>query len=271
MIPGFGKEQIFIGSAPDNDIVLAAPGVAPRHASVAKRGAALVFIDLGAGQSFGPAGPILANQPVPFDLRSPFTVGQVPVPLNHPSLTLMLMAQGQAAAPRGHVVIGREAPRASLVIAHPAVSGHHATVMLDRMMVVDHGSTSGTYVNGQQCAAQQPVPIDPNGTLAFGPVSISVPLLIQIEQGLTGLQPMAPAPHVPHVQTTGNPVAGPPGPQQPQPGEAPRKHRTVIGELSMAQLTSSVIIIGRTPDNKIVVPHPQVSSKHAQIIKQGIL
>ena len=55
----------------------------------------------------------------------------------------------------------------------------------------------------------------------------------------------------------------------PSGGDAPRKHRTVIGELSLEQLQASVISIGRTPDNTIVVNHPQVSSKHAQIVKTG--
>ncbi|MET0593590.1 MAG: FHA domain-containing protein, partial [Polyangiaceae bacterium] len=34
MIPGFGKQAILVGSAPDCDIVLAAPGVAPHHARI---------------------------------------------------------------------------------------------------------------------------------------------------------------------------------------------------------------------------------------------
>ncbi len=52
-------------------------------------------------------------------------------------------------------------------------------------------------------------------------------------------------------------------------GEAPRKHRTVIGELSLDKLAGAMITIGRTPDNQIVVPHAQVSSKHAHIVNEG--
>jgi ABC-type multidrug transport system ATPase subunit len=75
---------------------------------------------------------------------------------------------------------------------------------------------------------------------------------------------------------TGAQPAGAPAPQPSAPaheavtgGQPARKHRTVIGELSLEQLQSNVISIGRTPDNQIVVSHPQVSSKHAQIVKQG--
>src|SRR5208282_5845538 len=64
------------------------------------------------------------------------------------------------------------------------------------------------------------------------------------------------------------PAAG--HPSTPDAGTSPpRKHRTVIGELSLDQLQSSVITIGRTPENQIVVQHAQVSSRHAQILKQG--
>ena len=64
------------------------------------------------------------------------------------------------------------------------------------------------------------------------------------------------------------PLAGAPMPA-PVEGSSPRKHRTVIGELQLDQSQSSVISIGRTPDNRIVVNHPQVSSKHAQIVQAG--
>src|ERR1019366_5028947 len=52
-------------------------------------------------------------------------------------------------------------------------------------------------------------------------------------------------------------------------GTGRRKHRTIIGELNLDQMQSNTISIGRTPDNQIVVTHPQVSSKHAQIVKVG--
>ena len=180
MIPGLGKEIVTLGSAPDCDVILQGPGVAPHHARIVKQGGALAFLDLGAGPTAANGAPLAPNQPVPFDFRTQFTLGQTPVPLAHPAIALMLMSPGTMQAPRGHVVLGREAARASLVIGHPAVSGTHATVMLDRMQVVDHGSTSGTYVNGQRSPPNQPVPIDPNGVIAFGP--IPVPVLVQIAQ-----------------------------------------------------------------------------------------
>jgi ABC transport system ATP-binding/permease protein len=271
-----GKEQVTIGSAPGNDVVLQGPGVSPLHARIVKQGGQLFYVDAGAGPSTANGQPVAPGQPIPFDFRTQFTAGQVPVPLAHPAIAMMLMSAGQVQAPRGQLIIGREASRASLVIAHAAVSAQHATVTvftpqagapgLDRMTVTDHGSTSGTYVAGQRIPANQPVPIDPNGFLTFGPVPIPVAALVQIAQ------PSAGAGAAP-MSVVSPAVAGPapaPGPAQPPAdGAAPRKHRTIIGELSLESMQSNVITIGRTPDNQIVVPHAQASARHAQIINQN--
>ena len=281
MIPGFGKEQISIGSAPDNDVVLQGPGITPRHARIVKQGGALAFLDGGSGLSFANGAPVAPNQPVPFDFRTQFVIGQgIPVPLSHPAIVLMVMAKGNVTAPPGHLVIGREAATASLVIGSSAVSATHATVMMDRMMVQDSGSTSGTYVAGQKIPPNTPVPLDPNGVVAFGPIPVPVSLLGRLAQSFAGGG--AGSAHMP----VGAPVNGPPGAgpmggtsaamQGPSPGamvphqDAPTrpKHRTVIGELKLDQ-AGAIITIGRTPDNQIVVPHPQVSARHAQITNLG--
>ena len=309
-----GKEQIHIGSAPDNDVILQGPGVGPHHARIVKQNGALLFLAGTEGPSFANGQPIAANQPVPFDFRTQFSVAQAQVPLSHPAIVMAVMALGQAHAPRGQLIIGREPTAASLVIANGAVSANHATVFLDRMMVQDNGSTSGTYVGGQRIPANQPVPIDPNGVIAFGPVPVPVSVLAQIAQGNLGAPAQGAAAHAPvpngvqgaqgqapqaqgqpaHAGAQGQAVqsaygapgqgalpqpgppqavgphgAGSPGNHGDSSGSAPRKHRTVIGELSMVQLDQATISIGRTPDNQIVVPHPQVSSRHALIVKQG--
>ena len=103
MIPGFGKEQITIGSAPGNDVVLQGPGVAPQHARIVKQGGQLAFLDNGAAPSSANGAPVAPNQPVPFDFRTQFAVGQVQVPLSHPAIVTMLMANqfGSALASSG--------------------------------------------------------------------------------------------------------------------------------------------------------------------------
>src|SRR5262249_21315668 len=156
----------------------------------------------------------------------------------------------------GQLVIGREAATASLVLGSPAVSATHATVMMDRMMVQDMGSTSGTYVGGQRIPPNQPVPMDPNGVVAFGPVPVPVSVLGQIARASGG---GAPAPHAAPAPMGGAPGGPDPAHAAPSGGGPSKKHRTVIGELKLDQMAGGAITIGRTPDNKIVVPHPQVS------------
>ncbi len=251
----FGKDQVSIGSAPDNDVVLVGPGVAAHHARIVRRNGQLFFVDLGAGPSTANGAPVAAQQPATFDFRTVFAAGGVAVPLAHPAVCAMLMSKGDLAAPPGRVVVGRDSARASLVLTHAAVSGQHATVSFepDRILVVDHGSTSGTWIAGRQLVPNQPTPADPNGVIAFGPVPVPVGFLMQAASGFVAAAAVAP------------PEAAPAG----GPDAAPRKHRTVIGELKLDQLESSVVTIGRTPDNQIVVNHPQVSSKHAHIVKSG--
>jgi ABC transport system ATP-binding/permease protein len=251
MIPGFGKKEIFLGSAPDNDVVVTGPGVAPRHATLVLQGDKLMFVDLGAGQSFMQGVQIAPQTPTPFDFRTPFALGGVPVPLSHPRIVLMIAELGQVSAPRGQLIIGRDPAQASLALKHPSISSQHATVMLDRMMVVDMGSTSGTYINGQRIPPNQPVPLDPQGVVAFGAVPVPVQLLAELARAHAG---PAQAPGL-----TGAQAAPPPA------AEAPRKHRTIIGELSLSGAGGEVLTIGRTTENKIVVQHAQVSSHHAQI------
>jgi ABC-type multidrug transport system ATPase subunit/pSer/pThr/pTyr-binding forkhead associated (FHA) protein len=298
----FGPEQIGVGSAEDNAIVV--PGAAPHHARLLLQNGALVFIDLGGGLTAANGAPVPPGQVVPFDFRTMFALNGHPLPLSHPALLLLIMSRGTQPAPPGQILVGREPTRASLVISNAAVSGQHATVMLDRMMVIDHGSTSGTYLGGQRIPTNQTVPIDPNGVIAFGPVPVPVGLLADMLQGRVpgvslgggGYGPPAQHGAQQHAPPYGSQVAmsahqpQPSRHSQPQPppqqmtglapigagggggGGAdggPRKHRTVIGELSLDVLQSSMITIGRTPDNQIVVPHPQVSARHAVIVKAG--
>src|SRR5215468_2077671 len=101
MVPGLGKEQITVGSAPGNDIVLQGPGVAPQHARIVKQNGQLFYVDAGAGPSTANGAPVPPGKPTAFDFRTQFSAGQVPVPLAHPALAAMLMSQGQVQAPRG--------------------------------------------------------------------------------------------------------------------------------------------------------------------------
>ncbi|WP_434046942.1 MULTISPECIES: FHA domain-containing protein [Sorangium] len=286
MIPGLGKQSITIGSAPTCDVVLVAPGVLPEHARIINQGGGKLIFVCGQGPAAANGRTLAPGEQHPFDFRTQFVVAQAPVPLNHPAITLMLATPGTLAPAPGQVVIGRDPGRASLVLQHPSVSSQHATVTLDRMMVIDHNSTSGTYVSAQRIAPGTPTPIDPQGAVAFGPVPVQVSLLIQLAQaarmsalpaapGASALPPQ-PAGGYPSQQPAGGypsqqPAAGgyasqpaPAASSLPAAAGAPgKKNKTVLGQLDFSGGGSNVKKIGRTPDNDIVLAHPQVSSHHA--------
>jgi ABC-type multidrug transport system ATPase subunit/pSer/pThr/pTyr-binding forkhead associated (FHA) protein len=269
MIPGFGKQTITIGSAPHCEIHVGGPGVAPEHARIVHQGGGqLVFVDGGMGQTFVNGQPVPPGSTHPFDFRAQFMVGQTPVPNAHPAVALMLMQKGELASAPGKIVFGRDAARANIVIQHPNVSGQHASVTLSPLAVVDHGSTSGTWVAGARLQPEQPQPLDAGALVALGPIPLPIPLAIQLGQALSGgAQP----------QVQFGPAAGSPGSgaaiaaAAAQGGGAARpKHKTVIGQVAIGGPGQpSYKSIGRTEDNDIVLPSPQVSSKHALLHKAG--
>ncbi|GMV17289.1 MAG: hypothetical protein AMXMBFR56_55130 [Polyangiaceae bacterium] len=260
MIPGFGKQSITIGSAPHCEIHLGGPGVAAEHARIVHQGGGqLVFVDAGTSQTYANGQPVAPGSSHPFDFRTQFMVGQTPVPNAHPALTLMLMQKGELPVTPGKLVFGREAARANVVVQHSSVSGQHATLTLSPLAITDHGSTSGTWIAGNRLAANQATALDPSALVALGPVPLPVTLAIQLAQALGGGAP-AQAPAAAAGAAAGAPAAA---------GSRP-KHKTVIGQVAIGgpgQPTYKTI--GRTPDNDIVLPHPQVSSKHAILHKLG--
>ncbi len=256
MIPGFSKQTITIGSDPGCDIRLGGPGVASEHASIVHQGGGvLLFIDHGTGQTTAGGQPLAPKSSVPFDFRTQFVVGQMPVPNVHPALALMLMSRGNAPVTPGQLSLGRDPAHVNLVLNHPNVSGRHVTLQLSPLAIVDHRSTAGTWVNRQKLTPEQPFPADPHMLVAVGPIPVPVQLMLQLAQllGAAGAQPAAahgPAPGAAH--------------------EAPRKkHKTVIGQIQLAGSGEQRQTIGRTPENDITIAHPQVSSHHAVLIKVG--
>ncbi|MFT3769902.1 MAG: FHA domain-containing protein [Minicystis sp.] len=302
MIPGFGKQNLTVGSLPTCDIVLTGDGVQPEHARIVHLGGGKLLFVCGPGVAHAGGRQMVPGEQAAFDLRTQFTVGagQVPIPLHHPAITLALLATGTLAAPPGQIIIGRDPSKASIVIQHPSVSSQHATVIVDRMLVIDHSSTSGTYVGTTRIPSGTPTPIEANAILAFGPVPVQVQLLSRLAQAAAAMprQPLgssamwqAPVlqqqqPH-PGMGGTGAMQMPPQDPmrgsqpvlpaQDPLRGSQPalagaaapaagapgKKNKTVLGQLDFTHGGRAVKTIGRTPDNDIVISHPQVSSRHA--------
>ncbi|MDX2056101.1 MAG: ATP-binding cassette domain-containing protein [Polyangiaceae bacterium] len=259
MIPGFGKRSIILGSAAHCDIRLGTPDVAPEHARIVFTDAGLMFQDLGVAPSGVNGAPVAPGSQVPFDFRSQFVLGNTPLPNAHPALSLMLLTPGQAPVVPGTLSFGRDPARANIVVANSNVSGLHATFTVSPLSVTDHSSKSGTWLAGQRLAPEQVHALDPHALLALGPVPLPVELVRQLAQTLGPTHsPAHPPAHAPA------PAAAPL-----DPATRPR-HKTVVGQIMMGgSAPASTQTIGRTPDNKIVLASPQVSSKHALLHSVG--
>ena len=266
MIAGLGKQSLLVGSASQCDIRLGGNSVKPEHARIVHDGSGkLTFVDLGAGPCSVDGNPIPPGSETGFDFRRQFMIGAAAVPNSHPAIAALLMQRGQLGPSGGQLVIGRDPQRVHLVVKHPNVSGVHLGFVPATLLVVDMGSTSGTWISGNRLAPQNPTQVDAHGVVSVGPVPLSVASLIEIAGDLNLVGPPG-APQAEHV------VQAPAAAFTPAPdaGDAStdsqpkRKHKTVIGQFSFGAAGQVMIrSIGRTPDNDIQISHPQVSSRHA--------
>jgi ABC transport system ATP-binding/permease protein len=260
MLAGLGKQAITIGSAPDCDIRLPDPGIAPVHARIMNQGGQLVFIDEGTGQTFANWQPIAPGAIHPFDFRTPFMVGQAQVPNNHPAIALMLMQHGRLAASAERIVVGSDPAQAHVVIWHSSVSGVHASIDVAALSVTDLGSNAGTWLVENRLAPGQPTSVAPDAAIVVGAIPVPVGLLVTLARAL------AEAP-TPSQRGPAAPAADPPAASV---SSARPRHKTIIAQVgAFGPEQSGFKTIGRTAGNDIVVDHPQVSSKHARLYRMG--
>jgi ABC-type multidrug transport system ATPase subunit/pSer/pThr/pTyr-binding forkhead associated (FHA) protein len=264
MFPGLGKNSITLGSAPDCDVHLQGSGVAPVHAKILHQGnGQLLLVDAAVGVTTVNGQPLPAGGSAAFDFRAQFALAGIPVPLVHPAISSMLLGQGQLPVEPNLLVFGRDPARCHVVIHHPNVSAKHASVQLSPLCVTDQGSTSGTWLNQTRLAPNQVAPIDSGALLVLGPVPLPSALLLQLAQTFGALSSGSTGSFQSKSAQTGAAsafaVAGEAAPS----AAGGRKHKTVLGQISMAGPSGGVQTIGRTKDNDIQIDHPQVSSKHA--------
>ncbi len=266
MIPGFSKSTLLVGSAAHCDIRLGGPGVAPEHARIVHANGQVTFTDAGTGPTSVNGQQLPPGGSAPFDFRAQFVVGQSPVPLAHPALALMLMEAGKAPLTPGQVTFGRDPARVNVVVNHPNVSSLHATFRLNPLSLTDNQSTSGSWLGSERIAPGQPHPLDPHAFVGIGPIAVPVTLMLQLAQALNAGSGTSAVPQHSPVTPGAAPLGAASTPSGGGGVAGKPKHKTVIGQVRIdSGPAGSVKMIGRTPDNAIHLPHPQVSSHHAAL------
>lgn len=252
MLVGLGKSPLTIGSDGDCDIVLTGAGVKAVHAELRHQpDGGFVFVNGTTGASTADGRSMAPGEEAPFDFGTIFQIGEAVVPLDHPAITKSLLSRGEVAARPGQLIIGRDPTRVTLVLQHQSVSAVHCTVALDRRRVTDHSSTSGTYVYGKRIAPDKPTALPDAGDIHLGAIPVSLALLAELDE------PRASAPESSHAARPVDPA--------PKSRSHVLTHKTVFGQVSFDGPQAGAKFIGRTDDNDIVIPHPQVSSRHAQV------
>ena len=92
MIPGLGKSTLLIGSDPACDIVIRGAGVAGRHAEIHNESGKLVFFNGVEGKTTAAGREMDPGESAPFDFHTPFLVGDVTLPFDHPAIVKSIMA-----------------------------------------------------------------------------------------------------------------------------------------------------------------------------------
>ncbi|MFD7512028.1 FHA domain-containing protein [Streptomyces sp. NPDC059853] len=187
-----------------------------------------------------------------------------------PELVLELNGQTWSLDPTRSYSVGRD-PQGDLVLQDARVSWRHATVRWggQNWILEDHGSTNGTYAQGQRV---QELPLGPGSVVHLGNAtdgprltfSGTAPVPHQQEpQHQYQQQPQQHGFGAPVPAMAGRPPAMPPH----QPGANPAgaggdRSVTTFHHLAVGQVTR----IGRALENELVVSDLQVSRHHAEFL-----
>ncbi|TAK29171.1 MAG: ATP-binding cassette domain-containing protein [Myxococcaceae bacterium] len=288
------KTQLIIGAAPGCDLLVQGPGVAARHAQLLWRDG-LWLQDLAQGRTEVDGRQLAPNESVQLaGFHARVMVGAAKVPLESPEVSKLFLDRSALPLERpGVVTVGRDPGRSQVVVSHPTVSGTHLRVDLSTRTVTDLGSRSGTFDrSSQRLPPNQPVPIDAAGGYSLGAVWIPSSVLMELAGAPAG-QMMAGAPvpqtaqgamagpspmqsiqggpmsqgHAPMPSHQGGPMPSHQGGPMATPPPQGGAHKTMFGSFDLSGASKAIAIIGRLPSCDIVLPYPQVSSRHTSVMR----
>ena len=284
------KTHLIIGAAPGCDLLVQGPGVAPRHAQLMWRDG-LWLQDLAQGRTEVDGRQLAPNESVQLaGFHARVMLGGAKVPLESPEVSKLFLDRSALPFERpGVVTVGRDPGRAQVVVSHTTVSGTHLRVDLTARTVADLGSRSGTFDrNSLRLPPNPPIPIDAAGGYSLGAVWIPSAVLMELAGAAAGqmmggghLPPTAQGgmghanPMPPSIQGASlqgqNPMQSLQG--VPMPTSGPQNqaqagaHKTMFGSFDLSGAGKAIAIVGRLPTCDIVLPYPQVSSRHTSVMR----
>lgn len=164
---------------------------------------------------------------------------------------------------KAEIILGRD-PTVDIHINSPEVSRRHARLSRAEQgwQIEDLGSSNGTFVNGNQISA--PVVLKNGDEVRLGPGTVFVfqqPEMVSAPTRNASAEQMPTRVEIPKTEGTAQ-VEAPVG------AAPPRLHITVSGrETRVHTLTQAEITFGRVSTNEIVIDNPDISRRHARLVK----
>ena len=226
--------EITIGRDPSNTIVLENPVVSARHAKITRNPqGGLLVQDLGSTNGTYLRGERISQRVV--SLQDDIYLGSAPLRMSDPRVAGLILIVNRPPQKGQPFVIGSD-PGCDVTIHDSQVAPRHCqiTEIPNGFQVQDMGSPNGTSIDNASFRIQT-ANAQPSSTVLLGGFVLPLQMLqrmIENSKGEGSVMAMAEA--------------------------------AVQG----LNLDKPVVTIGRAPGNDLVLPHPSVSSRHAQISKQ---
>ncbi len=229
-----GSGEITIGRDPSNVIVLENPVVSARHAKITRNAqGGLLVSDLGSTNGTYLRGERISQRVV--TLQDDIYLGSAPLRMSDPRVASLIIAVNRPPQKGQAFIVGSD-PNCDITIHDPQVAPRHCQMMElpNGFAVQDMGTPNGTFIDNANYRIQQ-ANAQPSSVLLLGTFALPLDLLHRmVETATSGGSVMAMA------------------------------EAAVQG----LNLDKPVITIGRAPGNDLVLPHPSVSGRHAQVMKQ---
>lgn len=283
--------SLHVGSGSGAQLVVQGNGVAPLHAVISWQNGLLIK-DLGAGRTTVDGRVLAPNEAVALSgFRAEVYLGDARLSLAAPELAALFVERTALAVERPGVgIVGRDPSSSTILVDHSTVSRAHARIDVSAGTITDLGSSGGTFDrNTQRLTPNQPAPLDVHGGYWFGSAWVPTSVVLSALASPPGSVGMGAAGATAHGAPPEGPMSFAPssvssavlstGALQaaasvgqlaapPQSVRAPGVQRTMFGQFNFDTGAGAArAIIGRLPNCDIVLPFPQVSSRHTSITR----